>query len=64
LEKCLNKICGFCFRFVEAPVPYPSLNPAVFFDIFFIHLFATNPLQGHKTHQDIDIVQCHNIKYN
>jgi hypothetical protein len=30
----------------------------------FIHLFATNPLQGHKTHQDIDIVQCHNMKYN
>jgi hypothetical protein len=30
----------------------------------FIHLFAKNPLKGHKTHQDIDIVQCHNIKYN
>jgi hypothetical protein len=30
----------------------------------FIHSFAKNPSQGHKTHQDIDIVQCHNIKYN
>jgi hypothetical protein len=29
----------------------------------FVYLHATNPLQGHKTHQDIDIVKCHNIKY-
>jgi hypothetical protein len=28
-----------------------------------MYLHATNPLQGHKTHQDIDIVQCHNINY-
>jgi hypothetical protein len=31
--------------------------------LLFIYLHATNPVQGHKNHQDIDIVQSLKIKY-